>query len=426
MPDAPSSPSLLQHWLIAEGLQGRGDVKLVQGFCERLVALGIPVFRVFVGADVLHPTKEARALRWRRGTAIVDTDAMRGGGAVSDQAWRASPFFAMLEHGKSEMRVRLDDPARVAAFPILPELKQEGATEYAAFVVPLGGVLRFGQVEEIYASFATDHAGGLSETDVAVLRSVLPAMALALHAQRMGVAGRTLLNTYLGADAADRVLAGNIVRGQAESIRAVIWSSDLAGFTRVADEIPADQMLAMLNAYAEVVVDAVEARGGDVLKFIGDGILAIFREDDPFVACGRALDAARAMLARVDALKAERRAAALPAAGVNLALHVGEVLYGNFGSSTRLDFTVLGPAVNETSRIAALSHSLEQRVIVSSAFAVECGPRRIELVSLGRYALRGVARPQELFTFDVGYAPPTPDGGRPRSVETLRVDPRGQ
>jgi len=404
MPDTLPSLSL-QDWLVAEGLRGRGDATLVQGFCERLLTLGVPVFRVFVGSDVLHPTKEARALRWRRGTAIVDTDAVRGGGKVTDQAWRASPFFAMLERGKSEMRLKLDDPARAAAFPILPELKQEGATEYAAFVVPLGGVLRFGQVEEIYASFATDRAGGFGDADMAALRAVMPTLALALHAQRLGVAGRTLLDTYLGADAADRVLAGNIMRGQPESIRAVIWSSDLAGFTRVADEIPADEMLAMLNAYAEVVVDVVEGRGGDVLKFIGDGILAIFREDDPFVACGRALDAARAMLARIDALKAERRAAGLPVAGVNLALHVGEVLYGNFGSATRLDFTVLGPAVNETSRIAALSHSLEQRVIVSSAFAVECGPRRVELVSLGRYALRGVARPQELFTFDVEAAP---------------------
>ena len=407
MPDAPSSLSL-NDWLIAEGLQGGGDVKLVQGFCERLLADGVPLFRVFVGSDVLHPTKEARALRWRRGTAIVDTDAVRGGGRVTDQAWRASPFFAMLERGKSQMRLKLDDPSRIAAFPILPELKQEGATEYAAFVIPLGGMLRFGEVEEIYASFATDRATGFSETDMAVVRAAMPALALALHAQRLAVAGRTLLNTYLGTDAADRVLAGNIIRGQAESIRAVIWSSDLAGFTRVADGIPTDRMLAMLNAYAEVVVDTIEARGGNVLKFIGDGILAIFRDDDPFDACGRALDAARAMLADVDALKARRRAASLPVTGVNLALHVGEVLYGNFGGATRLDFTVLGPAVNETSRIAELSHSLDQRVIVSSAFAVECGPRRVELVSLGRYALRGVARPQELFTFDVEATPRAP------------------
>jgi adenylate cyclase len=400
MPDAPA-PATLQDWLIAEALRGRGDVRLVQGFCERLLADGMPLFRVFIGSEVLHPTKEARALRWRRGSTTVESDVTRGGGQRSEGAWRTSPFYAMLKQGKFEIRARLDDQTALARFPILPELKEAGATDYAAFIVQLGGVLRFGQVEEIYASFACDGDGGFRDRDLALLRAIMPTLALALHTQSMAITGRTLLDTYLGVDAADRVLAGNIVRGQAESIRAVIWSSDLAGFTRVADEIPADQMLALLNAYAEVIVDAVTGSGGDVLKFIGDGVLAIFRDDEPYAACGRALDAARSMLAKVETLKAERRTAGLPVTDLTLALHVGEVLYGNFGSATRLDFTVLGPAVNETERIAALSRSLDQRIIVSQAFAVESGPRRRELVSLGRYALRGVARPQELFTFDI-------------------------
>ncbi|TXL73004.1 adenylate/guanylate cyclase domain-containing protein [Vineibacter terrae] len=400
MPEAPSLP-FLQAWLIAESLRGCGDTALMQGFCERLLAQGVPVFRVFVGSDVLHPTLAARTLRWRRGSTLVDTDVVRGDGTDTAEAWRTSPFFAMIEQGSSELRVTLDDPARIERFPVLPDLKQEGGTDYLALMVPFGGMLRFGQVEEIYASFATDRAGGFRDQDIATLRDVIPALALALHAQRLGIASRTLLDTYLGCDAAERVLAGNIVRGQAEAIHAVIWSSDLSDFTRVADEIPPGAMLAMLNAYAEIVVDAITTQGGDVLKFIGDGILAIFRDEDPHGACGRALDAARAMLAKVDALKVRRRADGLPVTNVTLALHVGEVLYGNFGSATRLDFTVLGPAVNETARIAALSRSLDQRVIVSQAFAIEAGPRRRELVSLGRYALRGVARPQELYTFDV-------------------------
>lgn len=404
-----SSSLSVQDWLTAEGLRGIGDVALLYGFCERLQAAGVPVFRVFIGSDVLHPTLAARILRWRRGDPIVDTDVLRGDGSVPADEWRTSPFYAMIQSGATELRLKLDDPATVARFPVLPDLKQQGATDYLATVVTFGGLLCFGQVEEVYASFATDSPAGFSDEHLGLLRGVMSALALALHAQRMALIGRTLLTTYLGTDAAERVLAGNIVRGQAESIHAVIWSSDLSGFTRVADEIPADQMLALLNAYAEIVVEAIETHGGDVLKFIGDGILAIFRDDDPFGACGRALDATRAMTRRVDALKASRRAAGLPVTEVTLALHVGEVLYGNFGSATRLDFTVLGTAVNETSRIAALSHTLDQKVIVSSAFAIECGPRRTELVSLGRYALRGVARPQELFTLDVEAVTPAPE-----------------
>ncbi len=391
----------LQDWLVTEGLRGIGDVALLHGFCERLLAEGVPVFRVFVGSDMLHPTLAARTLRWRRGDPTTDTDVLRGDGSLPADEWRTSPFYAMMQAGASELRLKLDDAAAVARFPVLPDLKQQGATDYLATVVAFGGMLCIGEVEEVYASFATDRESGFTDHDLARLRGAMPALALALHAQRMAVLGRTFLATYLGTDAAGRVLAGNIVRGQAESVHAVIWSSDLTSFTRIADENPADQLLAMLNAYAEVVVEAIEAHGGDVLKFIGDGILAIFRDDNLVAACGRALDATRVMRTRVDALKASRSAAGLPITDVTLALHVGEVLYGNFGSATRLDFTVLGTAVNETSRIAALSRTLDQKLLVSSPFAAECGPRRGELVSLGRYALRGVARPQELFTLDI-------------------------
>ena len=391
----------LQDWLVTEGLRGIGDVALLHGFCDRLLAEGVPVSRVFVGSDMLHPTLAARTLRWRRGDPTTDTDVLRGDGSLPADEWRTSPFYAMMQAGVSELRLKLDDPAAVARFPVLPDLKQQGATDYLATVVAFGGMLCVGQVEEVYASFATDRTSGFTDHDLARLRGAMPALALALHAQRMALLGRTFLATYLGHDAAGRVLAGNIVRGQAEPVHAVIWSSDLTSFTRIADENPADQLLAMLNAYAEVVVEAIEAHGGDVLKFIGDGILAIFRDDNLIAACSRALDATRVMRTRVDVLKTSRSAVGLPITDVTLALHVGEVLYGNFGSATRLDFTVLGTAVNETARIAALSRTLDQKLLVSSSFAAECGPRRSELVSLGRYALRGVARPQELFTLDV-------------------------
>jgi adenylate cyclase len=213
---------------------------------------------------------------------------------------------------------------------------------------------------------------------------------------------RTLLTTYLGRDAAARVLAGNIVRGRAEPIRAVVWFSDLVSFTRISDTTTPDKVLAFLNDYAQAQVEAIEAHGGNVLKFIGDGILAIFPDADTTLACTRALDAAAKMRHRIAALNVRRAAAGLPVTDTHLARHAGELLYGNLGGPRRLDFTVLGSAVNEAARIEALCASLDQKVIVSWAFAEAAGDARRRLVSLGRYAMKGVARPQELFTLDPG------------------------
>ena len=210
----------------------------------------------------------------------------------------------------------------------------------------------------------------------------------------------TLMRTYLGEDAGRRVLSGKIERGTAEAIEAVLWYSDLRGFTRIADIAPSETLLSLLNDYAACVVETLHAHDGQVLKFVGDGILAIFKLEDSCAAGEAALDAAEALLARIDELNAKREAAGLPTSDIYLALHLGEVLYGNIGSPVRLDFTVVGPAVNEVSRIEGLCRNLDQRVLVSSDFAAGAPAARPRLVSLGRYALRGVSEPQELFTLE--------------------------
>ena len=212
----------------------------------------------------------------------------------------------------------------------------------------------------------------------------------------------TLMATYLGEDAGRRVMSGAINRGVAETVRAVLWYSDLEGFTRIADNEPAAELIGLLNDYAEAVVGSVHAHGGQVLKFIGDGILAMFPLAEGAMPSGRALDAAAGAIAAAQRLSAERLTEGRPTTGMHVALHTGDVLYGNIGSRDRLDFTVVGPAVNEVARIEALCRSLEQQVIVSSAFARDAGPARNRLVSLGRYALKGVRRPEELFTLDPG------------------------
>ena len=209
------------------------------------------------------------------------------------------------------------------------------------------------------------------------------------------------------------MLSGHIQRGVAEKISAVLWFSDLQGFTRITDTAPPEHLVPLLNDYADAIVSALRGEGGEVLKFMGDGILAIFDAAAPQDACRQALDAAADAIRRVGDLNQRRAADGQPVTHFYLGLHVGEVFYGNIGSYDRLDFTVVGPAVNETSRIAAMCRSLDQDVLLSSAFAEAAGPSRRRLVSVGRYALRGVQRPQELYTLE-------PGGGRLRSQDAAR------
>jgi adenylate cyclase len=249
------------------------------------------------------------------------------------------------------------------------------------------------------ASWLTDAPGGFDDGSLACIDAILPSLAMSFLWRSMQRSSRALMTTYLGGDAAARVLQGNVVRGRAETIRTVVWFSDLVGFTRIADAHGASAVLDLLNDYAGAQVEAIELFGGHVLKFIGDAILAIFPGEEAD-ACARALDAVEEQRRRVAAVTAERTRAAKPVSDAQVALHLGEVLYGNVGSARRLDFTVLGAAINEAARIEALCGSLDQPVIVSNAFKNACGDDSARLVSLGRYALKGVARPQELWTLE--------------------------
>ena len=227
---------------------------------------------------------------------------------------------------------------------------------------------------------------------------IAPYLALAIKSVSLARMTGTLMETYLGRDAGQRVLGGRIVRGIAEQIDAVVWFSDLRGFTRITDTAP-EQVIPLLNDYSDAIFLAIHEHGGDVLKLIGDGTLAIFTAADRTHACSAALSAAIAARRAVAELKKRRAADGKPVTDMYLGLHVGEVFYGNVGSRERLDFTVIGPAVNEASRIAAMCRSVDQPVLISASFA-HVGDIKGRLVSVGRYALRGVSHPQELFTLD--------------------------
>jgi adenylate cyclase len=228
----------------------------------------------------------------------------------------------------------------------------------------------------------------------------MPLLALTMKTASLARIAGTLVETYLGRDAGRRVLDGRIARGVADRIEAVLWFSDLRGYTRISDTAAPEEIIPLLNDYADAIISAIHEQQGDVLKLMGDGVLAIFTVEDRSRACESALAAAVNARVRVAALNQHRAAENLPNTEMYLGLHIGEVFYGNIGSKDRLDFTVVGPAVNEVSRIASMCPSVDQPLLVSSAFASALADSRNRLVSVGRYALRGVSRPQELYTLD--------------------------
>jgi adenylate cyclase len=384
------------------GLRGFSEAELLRGFCERLRSGAVPVARAIVLIDTLHPVHEGHVFRWRRDgvefTPVTEYGRVSDGGATA-QKWAASPFNHLLVGGEAELRRRLAR-GETADFPILDELRSEGQTDYVALIHRFAeGTL--GEMDGVYSSWTTDEPGGFTEPQLGFLRQLLPTFALGLKCVSLGRVAETLVKTYLGRDAGQRVLSGRIGRGVAERISAVIWYSDLRGFTRITDIAAPDEVIPFLNDYADAIISSVHEAGGDILKLMGDGTLAIFKADNPGAACASALKAEALMRARIDAVSARRSAGALPITDAYLGLHIGEVFYGNIGSEDRHDFTVVGPAVNEASRIAALCRSVEKDVLISSAFAGASLPGdRARFVGVGRYGLRGVERAQELFTLE--------------------------
>jgi adenylate cyclase len=394
----------VEAWVTAAGLAGASEPELLRGFCESASAAGLPLARALVLIDTLHPVYEGRVFRWHRDPVPDEPTVVEYGrtseGGETAEGWRRSPFYRLLETGGSALRRRLarGDPAD---FAILQELRSEGQTDYLALVhrFAAGGVI--GEMDCVCSSWSTDAPSGFADGQVEALDRLVPALALAVKAASLARIAGTLVETYLGRDPGRRVLSGRIARGVAERIGAVLWFSDLRGFTRITDTAPPEQVIPLLNDYAEAVISAVHDAGGDVLKLIGDGTLAIFKADDPAQACRYALKAEALTRERIEVLNGRRGAAGLPVTDVYLGLHVGEVFYGNIGSRERLDFTVVGPAVNEASRIAAMCRSAERDVLLSSAFTAAANEEdRATFVSVGRYALRGVGRAQELFTLE--------------------------
>ena len=391
----------LNDWLVQQGMEGATQQELLAGYCDRLVELGVPLMRLHVAQSAFHPKYGGIGLEWHRNTGM--TRETYSYSEEPPEQWVRSPFYYMIEKGLPFLHARLD--GRFAnRFPIFAELRAEGGTDYLAMASILTRLdpdtpLDPNNLPEgLISSWATDAPEGFSVEHLAIIRGAQPYLALAMKSASNRLMAQQLLRVYLGRDAGQRVLRGELQRGSLRTINAVMLFFDLAGFTEMAERIPGGDLIQMLNDYFGITVGEIQQNGGHILKFMGDGLLAMFGHEDMTRAADAALDTVARLRVELARHKEERSAKGLPATDASFALHAGEILYGNIGAENRLDFTAIGPAVNLTARLSGMRRPLGRHVILSEEVKRLATPGRHDLVSLGRYMLRGVAEPRELFT----------------------------
>jgi adenylate cyclase len=392
----------LMNWLVSQGLTGLPENDLIRGFCERCREAGLALSRGLVFIDTLHPIFEGRGFRWND-TETSESDTFEYGPTSAGDAaqnWRRSTFFHMLEHGLEELRIDLLDAASLD-FSMISELAENGHRHFVAFVHRFGEGGSIGQMDCVYSYWLTRRSRGFTEQELSALRDLVPLLGLAIKSAAQVDIARTLGRVYLGRDASEQVLRGRIARGVTERIISVLWFSDLRGSTTISETITPDEIIPFLNDYAQAAIDAIHEAGGEVLKLIGDGVLAMFTNEDLTIARRTALRAENGFRKNLNLLNTGRAVKNRPTTSAYVGLHVGEVFYGNIGTDDRLDFTMVGPAVNEASRIASMCRSVDRELLMSSAFrdGLDATGQRY-LVSTGRYALRGIGRAQDLFTLD--------------------------
>jgi adenylate cyclase len=376
MSERTASLQQLFDWLVDGAPNAPTPMAVVEHLGTELRASGVPVDRIGAFVRTLHPHIVGRGFFWTPGapTRVVEN---AWAGLNTEGFKRSVP--AKVEQTGQEVRARLD--AGQPGYTGLDELGAQGFTDYLMLPLKFMG----GTVHSI--GFGTKAPGGFTDAHLDALRFVTRPLARVSETLALMRTAVNLLNTYVGRDAGERILAGRIQRGDTEAIRAVIWFSDLRGFTSMSGERTPAQIIAVLNQVFDCQVPHIEQHGGEVLKFMGDGMLAIFPivAENVADAAARAAAAGAAAFASLDALNLTRPTEAPLRFGV--ALHVGEVAYGNIGGASRLDFTAIGPAVNLASRIEGLTGKLDKRLLLSEAVAKTAtfGTRLV-----GRFELKGV------------------------------------
>lgn len=380
----------IEDWVLNRGktLKLR---QLIPGFCHRLIEAGVPLQRCNVLMRQLHPQYFSRSFIWNLGDELA-VESPREHGIERTSVYLNSPLYPIYEHGQ-EVRRRLIDPATPRDFPILEDLADQGTTDYLACALPF----RRGSGQAI--TIATDDPDGFSDENIALVKAALPAFATVAELINLERMAQVVLQTYIGERTGRQVTEGRIRRGDVRSLRAVLLYTDLRGFTELSENLPGADVIELLNDYFETIAEPIGAAGGEIMKFIGDAMLAVLPvsgsgKADAQRACEAAFAAADTAMSALGVRNARRRHAGKPAFSAGMALHVGDVLYGNIGTMERLDFTVIGPAVNLVSRIEHLCGELNLPMVMSAAFA---GHIRVPVRSLGQHSLKGIAEPHEIF-----------------------------
>jgi adenylate cyclase len=380
--DESATTAAITNWLIGPARRSLLPEQIVQQLAERLVEAGVPLWRVRIGQSVANPLIGAWGAVWVRGGQSELYTIARG--VLATKAYHGSPFAHVIGT-RTSFHHSLENLQPGRDHPVLFELAEGGSTDYLALPIEYGD----GSVQ--VGAFATDRPGGFAARDIAMLEGLAPAISAALEPAAMRHSMESLLEVYLGTGPARRVAKGNFQRGQMTEAEAAVLVTDMRNFTGLSEQLSPDALLDRLGGYFEVVVDSVRAEGGDVLKFIGDGVLSVFpvgNSDRKDVCLRAARSVSRAF--------GDTGLDGMPFVA---AMHVGPVVYGNIGSRDRLDFTVVGPTVNYVSRLEGVAKLLDRRAVCSADVASALPAKMVE--EIGRQTLKGFAGPQAVFELRV-------------------------
>ncbi len=385
------------EWLVDQALSDPDIVEMFESVCHQLYAAGVPLARARVSWSTLHPLFQAETALWERGNKPEFEQFPHQNERT--EAYLKSPMHFMFEHGVSAIRRRLEGPNKLIDFPILEDLLNQGMTDYLTITTGFEGEddMRTRNMLGVIVAWASDRSGGFSDEDIAALKKIQRRFAVACKTAIQARIAGNIVETYLGRQAGRQVLDGAIKRGDGQETQALVWFSDLRDSTALADTMAPDAFFNLLNDYYECTAGSAIGHGGEVLDFIGDGVLAIFpyrteREfDEAAAAATAALRDAEAMR---DEINAERQSKNLVPIRFGVGLNTGKVMFGNIGVEQRLTFSVIGPTVNQVERIEAMTKAVDSNALVTQEIAArEPG----QWVSTGMHRLVGLSQDIELF-----------------------------